>query len=78
MSLLFLGIIGNGFSILTFSQRKLRTLSCGCYLLLLAISDTFALLIISRPYFFKQFNVEHHLNSSILCGLHVFSNENFR
>jgi len=69
---LLLGIIGNGFSILTFSQRKLRTLSCGCYLLLLAISDTIALLIISRPYFFKQFDVEHHLNSSILCGLHLF------
>jgi hypothetical protein len=71
-ALLLLGIIGNGFSILTFSQRKLRTLSCGCYLLLLAISDTIALLIISRPYFFKQFDVEHHLNSSILCGLHLF------
>ncbi|CAF0852864.1 unnamed protein product [Adineta steineri] len=70
--LVVLGIIGNGFSILTFSQRKLRTLSCGCYLLLLAISDTIALLIISRPYFFKQFNVAHHLNSSILCGLHLF------
>ena len=66
------GIIGNGFSILTFSQRKLRTLSCGCYLLFLAISDTLALLIISRPYFFKQFNVEHHLNSSLLCWLHLF------
>ncbi|CAF3388019.1 unnamed protein product [Rotaria socialis] len=70
--LVILGIIGNGLSILTFSQRKLRTLSCGCYLLLLAISDTIALLIISRPYFFKQFGVEHHLNSSILCGLHLF------
>src|SRR5690242_6696904 len=70
--LFFLGIIGNGFSILTFSQRKLRTLSCGCYLLLLAISDTIALLIISRPYFFKQFHLVHHLNSSILCGLHLF------
>ncbi len=69
---MLLGIIGNGFSILTFSQRKLRTLSCGCYLLLLAISDTIALLIISRPYFFKQFDIEHHLNSSILCGLHLF------
>jgi hypothetical protein len=69
---LLLGIIGNGFSILTFSQRKLRTLSCGCYLLLLAISDTIALLIISRPYFFKKFHFEHHLNSSLLCGLHLF------
>jgi hypothetical protein len=67
-----LGIIGNGFSILTFSQRKLRTLSCGCYLLLLAISDTIALLIISRPYFFKQFNLVHHLDSGFLCGLHLF------
>lgn len=70
--LYILGIIGNGLSILTFSQRKLRTLSCGCYLLLLAISDTIALLIMSRPYFFKQLNVEHHLNSSLLCGLHLF------
>ncbi|CAF2633699.1 unnamed protein product [Rotaria sp. Silwood2] len=68
----FIGIIGNGLSILTFSQRKLRKLSCGCYLLLLAISDTIALLVISRPYFFKQFDIEHHLNSSILCGLHLF------
>jgi hypothetical protein len=57
---------------LTFSQRKLRTLSCGCYLLLLAISDTIALLIISRPYFFKQLNLVHHLNSGFLCGLHLF------
>lgn len=71
-TLLLLGIIGNGLSILTFSQRKLRKLSCGCYLLLLAISDTIALLVISRPYFFKQFDIEHHLNSSILCGLHLF------
>ena len=69
---MLLGIIGNGFSILTFSQRKLRTLSCGCYLLLLAISDTIALLITSRPYFFKQFNFEHHLHSSFVCGLHLF------
>lgn len=67
-----LGIIGNSLSVLTFSQRKLRTLSCGCYLLLLAICDTFGLLIMSRPYFFKQFNVVHHLNSSFLCGLHLF------
>ncbi len=57
---------------LTFSQRKLRTLSCGCYLLLLAICDTIGLLIMSRPYFFKQFHLVHHLNSSILCGLHLF------
>lgn len=69
---LILGIIGNGFSILTFAQRKLRTLSCGCYLLLLAISDTIALLIISRPYFFKQLDIVHHLNSGFLCGLHLF------
>ena len=66
------GIIGNGLSILTFAQRKLRTLSCGCYLLLLAVSDTIALLIISRPYFFKQFDLVHHLDSSFLCGLHLF------
>jgi len=26
----------------------------------------------SRPYFFKQFNLVHHLNSSFLCGLHLF------
>jgi hypothetical protein len=58
--------------VLTFSQRKLRTLSCGCYLLLLAICDTIGLLIMSRPYFFKQLNLVHHLNSSILCGLHLF------
>jgi hypothetical protein len=57
---------------LTFSQRKLRTLSCGCYLLLLAIADTIGLLIVSRPYFFKQFDIVHHLNSSFLCGLHFF------
>ena len=67
-----LGIIGNSLSILTFSQRKLRTLSCGCYLLLLAIADTIGLLIVSRPYFFKQFDIVHHLNSSFLCGLHFF------
>lgn len=67
-----LGIIGNCLSILTFSQRKLRTLSCGCYLLLLAIFDTIGLVIMSRPYFFKQFDVVHHLNSSFLCGLHFF------
>lgn len=66
------GIIGNSLSVLTFSQRKLRTLSCGCYLLLLAICDTIGLLIMSRPYFFKQINLVHHLNSSILCGLHLF------
>ncbi|CAF1303901.1 unnamed protein product [Adineta ricciae] len=70
--LVVLGIIGNGLSVLTFAQRKLRTLSCGCYLLLLAISDTFGLLIMSRPYFFKQMNLVHHLNSSFLCGLHLF------
>ncbi|CAF0748702.1 unnamed protein product [Adineta steineri] len=70
--LVILGIIGNGLSVLTFSQRKLRILSCGCYLLLLAISDTIGLLIMSRPYFFKQFNLVHHLNSSFLCGLHLF------
>ncbi|UJR30272.1 hypothetical protein I4U23_017810 [Adineta vaga] len=70
--LVVLGIIGNGLSILTFCQRKLRALSCGCYLLLLAISDTIALLIISRPYFFKQLNLVHHLDSRILCGLHLF------
>jgi len=58
--------------VLTFAQRKLRTLSCGCYLLLLAICDTLGLLIMSRPYFFKQLNLVHHLNSSILCGLHLF------
>jgi uncharacterized protein YeeX (DUF496 family) len=58
--------------VITFSQRKLRTLSCGCYLLLLAICDIFGLLIMSRPYFFKQLNLVHHLNSSILCGLHFF------
>ncbi|CAF1045834.1 unnamed protein product [Adineta ricciae] len=75
--LVVLGIIGNGLSILTFSQRKLRTLSCGCYLLLLAISDTIALLIISRPYFFKQLNIVHHLNSSFLCGLHFFLTQIF-
>ena len=66
------GIIGNSLSVLTFSQRKLRTLSCGCYLLLLAICDTIGLLIMSRPYFFKQMNLVHHLNSSFLCGLHLF------
>jgi hypothetical protein len=26
----------------------------------------------SRPYFFKQLNIVHHLNSSLLCGLHFF------
>jgi hypothetical protein len=67
-----LGIIGNCLSIVTFSQRKLRTLSCGCYLLLLAIFDTIGLLIMSRPYFFKRFDLVHHLNSSFLCGLHFF------
>ncbi|CAF1300985.1 unnamed protein product [Rotaria sp. Silwood1] len=70
--LVVLGIIGNSLSVLTFSQRKLRILSCGCYLLLLAICDTIALLIMSRPYFFKQLNMIHHLNSSFLCGLHLF------
>jgi hypothetical protein len=30
------------------------------------------LLIMSRPYFFKQLNLVHHLNSSLLCGLHLF------
>ncbi len=39
---------------------------------MLAICDTFGLLITSRPYFFKQLNLPHHLNSSILCGLHFF------
>jgi len=42
------------------------------YLLLLAIFDTIGLLIMSRPYFFKQLNLVHHLNSSFLCGLHFF------
>jgi hypothetical protein len=67
-----IGIVGNGLSVLTFSQRKLRTLSCGCYLLLLAIFDTIGLLIMSRPYFFKQLHLAHHLHSSFLCGLHLF------
>ncbi|CAF1228247.1 unnamed protein product [Didymodactylos carnosus] len=66
------GIIGNLLSIITFSKKKLRSLSCGCYLLLVAIADTFALIIISRPYFFKIFNNVHHLESSILCGFHLF------
>ncbi|UJR16259.1 hypothetical protein I4U23_003167 [Adineta vaga] len=26
----------------------------------------------SRPYFFKQLHLVHHLNSSFLCGLHLF------
>lgn len=26
----------------------------------------------SRPYFFKQINLVHHLNSSFFCGLHLF------
>ncbi|CAF2043764.1 unnamed protein product [Rotaria magnacalcarata] len=70
--LVILGIIGNGLSVLTFSQRSLRTVSCGCYLLLLAICDTLGLLIMSRPYFFKRLGMVHHLNSSLLCGLHLF------
>jgi uncharacterized protein YeeX (DUF496 family) len=68
----FVGIIGNSLSVLTFSQRKLRTLSCGCYLLLLAIADIIGLLIMSRPYFFKQLNLVHHLDSGFFCGLHLF------
>ncbi|CAF0960146.1 unnamed protein product, partial [Didymodactylos carnosus] len=70
-------IIGNSLSVITFSQRKLRSLSCACYLLLLAIVDTLALINNSRPYFFKKFNHVHHLESSFLCGFHSFSTKVF-
>ncbi|CAF3397884.1 unnamed protein product [Rotaria socialis] len=70
--LVILGTIGNGLSVITFSQRSLRTVSCGCYLLLLSICDTIGLLIMSRPYFFKRLDMVHHLNSSLFCGLHLF------
>ncbi|CAF0851002.1 unnamed protein product [Didymodactylos carnosus] len=75
--LVVLGIIGNSLSVITFSQRKLRSLSCACYLLILAIVDTLALINNSRPYFLKKFNQAHHLESSFLCGFHLFSTRVF-